>query len=124
MELVLLAAIIPSMVLDVPKIVVLIVCIVTANIAVTNVYLDSIKVVDTLVEEHALFTVSIVLQIPIAMSVNLVFMEFSVVIIVIHNVRPVSHKSLVLPVRTDGLDIYANVAKTAKTEIAMAMESV
>lgn len=123
MELVLLAAIIPSMVLDVPKIVVLIVCIVTANIAVTNVYLDSIKV-DTLVEEHALFTVSIVLQIPIAMSVNLVFMEFSVVIIVIHNVRPVSHKSLVLPVRTDGLDIYANVAKTAKTEIAMAMESV
>lgn len=41
MELVLLVAIIPSMVLDVPKIVVLTVCTVTANIVVKNVYLDS-----------------------------------------------------------------------------------
>lgn len=29
-----------------------------------------------------------------------------------------------LPVRTACLDVYANVAKTAKTEIAMSMESV
>lgn len=41
MELVLMVAIIPSMVLDVPRIVVLTVCTVTANIVVKNAYLDS-----------------------------------------------------------------------------------
>lgn len=58
MELVLMVAIIPSMVLDVPKIVVLIVCIVTTNMAVKNVYLDS---TGQLVKENVMINVLIVL---------------------------------------------------------------
>lgn len=120
MELVLMVAIIQSMVLDVPKIVVLIVCIVTTNMAVKNVYLDS---TGQLVKENVMINVSIVLF-TFVKSVNLVFMEACVMVIVLHNVLPVTQKISALPVGTAGPDVYANVAKTAKTKIAMMMESV
>lgn len=85
MELVLMVAIIPSMVLDVPRIVVLTVCTVTANIVVKNVYLDS-TYTGQLVQEHALFNVLIVLHIPIVKSARPDFLEAGVLMIVIYNV--------------------------------------
>lgn len=84
MELVLMVAIIPSMVLDVPKIVVLTVCTVTANIVVKNVYLDP-TCTGQLVE-HALFNVLIVLHIPIVKSASPDSLDPGVVVVVFHNV--------------------------------------
>lgn len=84
MELVLMVAIILSLVLDVPKIVVLTVCTVTAKIVVKNVYLDS--TCTTQLVQNALLNVLIVRQIPIVKSASPDSLDPGVVVVVFHNV--------------------------------------
>ena len=76
-----------------------------------------------IVQEYVIKTVWTVRPCLSVKSVNLGFMEAGVIVIVIRNVWPVTQEIPVLPVGTAGPDVYANVAKTAKMKIAMAMES-
>lgn len=84
MEFVLVVAIILSLVLDVPKTVVLTVCTVAAKIGVKNVSLDS-TCTGQLVQEHALLNVSIV-HITVVKSASPDFLDAGVVVVVLHNV--------------------------------------
>lgn len=95
-------------------------CIVLPAITVPNVYRG---IGGNIVQECVLKTVLTVRPRISVKSVNLVFTVTVVIIIVIHNVLPVTQAIPALPAMTAGLDVYANVAKTAKMKDAMAMES-